>query len=76
VCVGGVQSLMNYFLHRIDNCRKRRKIEHVPFTIDLGGNEQNLSKVLLFWIPSYIYTKYQVSPNLTERYREAAMRQT
>lgn len=27
-----------------DNCRKRRKIEHVPFTIDLGGNEQNLSK--------------------------------
>ncbi|KAF8242389.1 hypothetical protein K440DRAFT_565560 [Wilcoxina mikolae CBS 423.85] len=27
-----------------DNSRKRRKIEHVPLTIDLEGNEQNLSR--------------------------------
>jgi transcription initiation factor TFIIH subunit 1 len=28
-----------------ENSRKRRKIDHVPLTIDLAGNEQNLSKV-------------------------------
>jgi len=28
-----------------ENSRKRRKIDHVSLTIDLAGNEQNLSKV-------------------------------
>ncbi|KAI5798828.1 hypothetical protein EDC01DRAFT_649382 [Geopyxis carbonaria] len=27
-----------------ENSRKRRRIDHVPFTIDLAGNEQDLSK--------------------------------